>query len=52
MLPDCPLAPPYNAAKDHLLLTELLDTPDQLAEILRRTARDLPLPKPQKPKAK
>ena len=54
ILPDCPMAPPYPGAKDHLLLTELLDDPDQLAEILRRTARDLPIPKPKpkKPKAK
>jgi TfoX/Sxy family transcriptional regulator of competence genes len=49
-LPGCPAAPPYPGAKLHLLVTDALDDPDQVAAALRAIATDLPAPKPKKAK--
>lgn len=43
-------APPYPGAKPYLLLSDELDDRAQLAELLRRTAAELPEPKPKKPR--
>jgi TfoX/Sxy family transcriptional regulator of competence genes len=40
------LAPPYPGAKDYLLLTDELDDPDRLKEVVLITAAALPVPKP------
>jgi TfoX/Sxy family transcriptional regulator of competence genes len=44
-------APPYPGAKPHFLIEELLDDRDQLSELIRVTAEELPAPKPKKAKA-
>lgn len=41
---------PYPGAKPWFLADELLDDGEQLATLLRQTARDLPPPKPKKPR--
>lgn len=50
-LPDSPTGFPYPGAKLHLLVTDALDDPDCLVAALNAIARDLPAPKPKKPKA-
>ena len=45
-------APPYPGAKPHLVLGEELDDRSLLADLLRRTAAELPEPKPKKPRKK
>ncbi len=44
-------APPYPGAKLHFLVQDLLDDRDQLSELIRITAAELPAPKPKKSKA-
>ena len=41
---------PYPGAKPYFLVTEELDEAAWLKELIRITARELPLPKPKKPK--
>lgn len=48
-LPDCPLAPPYDGAKDYLQITDP-DDRETLCELTRRTCAALPAPKPKKPR--
>lgn len=43
-------APPYPGAKPHFLIEELLDDRDQLSELIRLTAAEIPEPKPKTPK--
>ncbi len=43
--------PPYPGAKPHLLLTDELDDPALMADLVRALAAALPPPKPKKPKA-
>lgn len=43
--------PPYPGAKPHFVVTERLDDREWLVELVRITARELPKPKPKKPKA-
>ena len=49
-LPDSPTGHPYPGAKLHLLVTDALDDPDRVVTALNAVARDLPAPKPKKPK--
>ncbi|BAC90619.1 TfoX/Sxy family protein [Gloeobacter violaceus] len=42
---------PYPGAKPQYLVTDRLDDKDWLARLVAATARDLPEPKPKKPKA-
>ena len=46
-LPDAPLAPPYDGAKDALLITDP-DDRETLCECARRTCAALPAPTPKK----
>lgn len=46
-----PQRPPYPGAKPYPVADELLDDTDALQSLLLATARDLPLPKPKKPRA-
>lgn len=46
-----PQRPPYPGAKPYAVADELLDDTDALKALLVATARDLPRPKPKKPKA-
>jgi TfoX/Sxy family transcriptional regulator of competence genes len=41
-----PEAPPYPGAKNHYLLSSVIDDPDRLSEALRVTARALPEARP------
>ena len=43
-------APPYPGAKPHFLIEDRLDDRTWVAELIRVTASELPLPKPKKPK--
>lgn len=45
-------APPYPGAKPHFLLGEALDDQREMAELIRLTASELPLPVPKKAKPK
>ncbi|HTY02631.1 MAG TPA: TfoX/Sxy family protein [Rhodocyclaceae bacterium] len=45
-------APPYPGAKPHFLIGDGLDDREWLANLVRITERELPPPKPKKPKAK
>jgi TfoX/Sxy family transcriptional regulator of competence genes len=45
-------APPYPGAKPHFLLGEELDDQREMAELIRLTANELPLPVPKKAKPK
>jgi TfoX/Sxy family transcriptional regulator of competence genes len=49
-LPESPTGTPYPGAKSHLLVTDALDDPDQVAAALRAIAADLPAPTRKKPK--
>lgn len=51
-LPDAMMAPPYPGAKPHILADMALDDPDPVVDALRAAAREVPLPKPKKGKAK
>jgi TfoX/Sxy family transcriptional regulator of competence genes len=44
-------AAPYPGAKSHYLLSSELDDPDRLNEVLRVTARALPVPRPKAPRS-
>lgn len=44
-------APPYTGAKNYFLIDNL-DDPDWLAELLKITEKEVPLPKPKKQKKK
>lgn len=44
-------APPYPGAKPHFLIDDRLDDRDWLADLIRATFAELPVPKPKKPKA-
>ena len=50
LCPDLEEAPPYQGAKNYLLVE---DTEDRLmlTELVRETCKQLPMPKPKKPKA-
>jgi TfoX/Sxy family transcriptional regulator of competence genes len=50
-LPDCLTGPPYPGAKLHLLVTDALDDPDPVITALKAIARDMPPPKPKKPRS-
>ncbi len=43
-------APPYPGAKPHYLIDDRLEDGDWLSELIRRTAAELPVPKPKKKK--
>ena len=45
-------APPYPGAKNQFLVQEKLDDREWLAELVRLTVAELPMPKPKKPKKK
>lgn len=45
-------APPYPGAKPHFLLGEELDDRQEMAELIRLTTSELPLPAPKKAKPK
>jgi DNA transformation protein and related proteins len=45
-------APPYPGAKPHFLIADALDDREWITELVRITAREVPLPKPKKPKAR
>ena len=45
-------APPYPGAKPSLLIVDQLEDSEWLSELVRITARELPAPKPKKPKKK
>ena len=51
-LPDAAMAPPYPGAKPHLAARDALDDPDPAIAALRAAAREVPLPKPKKPKVR
>lgn len=51
-MPDAGLAPPYPGAKPHLAARDALDDPDPAIAALRAAAREVPLPKPKKPKVR
>ncbi len=46
-----PDAPPYAGAKPHYLIEDGLDDAEWLSALIAATARELPAPKPKKPKA-
>jgi DNA transformation protein len=43
-------APPYPGAKPHFLIGDELDDREWMTKLIRTTERELPLPKPRKPK--
>lgn len=43
-------APPYPGAKPHFLVTDRLDDREWLTELIAVTVKEVPLPKPKKPK--
>jgi DNA transformation protein and related proteins len=45
-------APPYPKAKPYFLIVDRIDDREWMSELIRRTASELPLPKPKKPKSK
>ncbi len=45
-------APPYPGAKPYFLMGEELDDREFMTNLIRRTASELPVPKPKKPKSK
>ncbi len=49
-LPDAPLAPPYDGAKDHPAADGALDDPEPVVAALRAAAAELPAPEPRKRK--
>jgi DNA transformation protein and related proteins len=44
-------APPYSGAKPYFLIEDRLDDRPWVSELVRVTARELPSPKPKKPKS-
>lgn len=51
IVPDLELAAPYQGAKPHLLVEDV-DNRELLTELVVETCRELPMPKPKKPKTK
>ncbi len=51
-MPGAGMAPPFPGAKPHLRATDALDDPDPAIAALRAAAREVPLPKPKKPKVR
>ncbi|PKM50188.1 MAG: competence protein TfoX [Firmicutes bacterium HGW-Firmicutes-7] len=49
LLPSAEEAPPYTSAKPHFVI-EALDDKEFLAEFIRKTCDELPMPKPKKKK--
>ncbi|TCD47791.1 TfoX/Sxy family protein [Chlorobium sp. N1] len=47
---DADEAPPYPGGRPYLVVGERLEDPEWLAELVRITARDLPEPKPKRPR--
>jgi TfoX/Sxy family transcriptional regulator of competence genes len=45
-------SPPYPGAKPSLLILDRIEDPEWLSELVRITARELPEPKPKKPRKK
>ncbi|MFD2111385.1 TfoX/Sxy family protein [Thiorhodococcus fuscus] len=45
-------SPPYPGAKPHFLVTDRLDDAESLVEVVLATSRELPEPKPKKPRKK
>ncbi len=45
-------APPYPTAKPHFLIEDRIDDREWLSELIRVTERELPQPKPKKPRAR
>ena len=45
-------SPPYPGAKAHFLIEERVDDREWLTELIRLTERELPVPKPKKPKTR
>lgn len=45
-------APPFPGAKPYLLIVDALEEPERVAELVRITARELPLPKPKAKKTR
>ncbi|MDM7925969.1 MAG: TfoX/Sxy family protein [bacterium] len=45
-------SPPYPGAKNHFLIEDRIDDREWMAELIRRTARELPEPKMKKPARK
>ncbi|MFA7282659.1 MAG: TfoX/Sxy family protein [Sterolibacterium sp.] len=43
-------APPYPGAKPHFLIGDKLDDREWIAKLIRITEKELPVPKPKKPK--
>lgn len=43
--------PPYPGAKNHFLIGDELDDRELISNLVRITARELPLPRPKKPKS-
>jgi TfoX/Sxy family transcriptional regulator of competence genes len=43
-------APPYPGAKPHFLIGDELDDREWISKLIRITERELPIPKPKKPK--
>jgi TfoX/Sxy family transcriptional regulator of competence genes len=43
-------APPYPGAKAHFLIGDELDNREWISKLIRTTERELPVPKPKKPK--
>lgn len=45
-------SPPYPGAKPHFLIEDRIDDREWLTELVRVTARELPAPKPKKPRSR
>ncbi len=52
LVPDVQMGPPYPGAKPHIMADALLDEPDALVALVSAVARDLPVPRPKKPKSR
>lgn len=50
-VPDCPLAPPYEGAKDYLLIEDI-ENREVLSKLVQLTCEELPMPKPKVKKQK
>ena len=45
-------SPPYPSAKPHFLIEDRIDDREWLTQLVRLTARELPAPKPRRPRSK
>ncbi len=45
-------SPPYSGAKPHFLIEDGIDDREWLSSLIQLTARELPTPKPKKPRSK